>query len=137
VGDVQDGEDPFTRLEREKVERVKGNRRRQEANIADAAPASAAPAAIPATVKLSTKLDPASMCGQIAKGKAIKAELKQVRSSAHTGQGQHQVTCSTAPLSSAVLDAAPRSVCVCHSEPQAVYMHLYVHLYAHILEPLR
>jgi regulator of ribosome biosynthesis len=72
---AQDGEDPFTRLEREKAERVSSNKKRAAKNREEAAPSGAA--AIPATVKLSTKLDAASVRGQIAKGKAIKKELKQ------------------------------------------------------------
>lgn len=72
---AQDGEDPFTRLEREKSERVSANKKRHAKNRESAAPAGAT--SIPATVKLSTKLDPASVRGQIAKGKAIKSELKQ------------------------------------------------------------
>ena len=71
---MQDGEDPFTRLEREKAERVSSNKKRNTKNRESSAPAAAA---IPATVKLSTKLDPSSVRGQIAKGKAIKKELKQ------------------------------------------------------------
>lgn len=62
-------------MEREKAERVSSNKKRHAQNREAAAPASAA--AIPATVKLSTKLDAASVRGQIAKGKAIKKELKQ------------------------------------------------------------
>lgn len=76
---VQDGEDPFTRLEREKSERVSGNKKRNAQNREEALLAtnknSTVP--VPATVKLSTKLDPASIRGQIAKGKALKKELKQ------------------------------------------------------------
>ena len=61
-------------MEREKSERVSANKKRHHANREDAAPGSSA---VPATVKLSTKLDPTSSRGQIAKGKAIKKELKQ------------------------------------------------------------
>lgn len=63
-------------MEREKSERVSSNKKRNAQNREAAAPQGSA-AAIPATVKLSTKLDPASSRGQIAKGKAIKKELKQ------------------------------------------------------------
>ena len=71
---VQDGEDPFTRLERERKKNVKQNKRSEAANRAAADPASAA-AAVPTTVRLSTKLDAASKRGQIAKGKALKADI--------------------------------------------------------------
>ena len=70
---MQDGEDPFTRLERERKKNVKQNKRSEVANRADANPGSAA--AVPATVKLATKLDAGSARGQIAKGKALKGEL--------------------------------------------------------------
>lgn len=57
-------------MEREKQERVKPGARR-------AAAAAAAATGIPATVKLTTKLDAASSRGQIAKGKALKPQLAQ------------------------------------------------------------
>lgn len=66
---VQGGEDPFTRMDRERQENAKKTNGKRPA----AAPASG----IPATVKLTTKLDAASARGQIAKGKALKPELKQ------------------------------------------------------------
>lgn len=67
---VQGGEDPFTRMDRERQERAKKTNGKR--------PAAAAPASgIPATVKLTTKLDAASARGQIAKGKALKPQLKQ------------------------------------------------------------
>lgn len=70
---VQGGEDPFSRMERQKRERGESKSKRQ----ADNAAAASGQAPVPATVKLTTKLDAASARGQLAKGRALKPELKQ------------------------------------------------------------
>ena len=88
---IQDGEDPFTRLEREKAERVKGNAKRQAKNLAETSSSSGAAASIPATVKLSTKLDAASARGQIAKGVA---SFVAVAGCAHSSHQQQPAACS-------------------------------------------
>eukprot|EP00892_Ulva_mutabilis_P011642 jgi/Ulvmu1/8850/UM049_0032.1 len=69
----QGGEDPFTRMEREKRERVESKSSRKAGNAGGGADAGA----VPATVKLTTKLDAASARGQLAKGRALKPQLQQ------------------------------------------------------------
>jgi hypothetical protein len=63
---VQSGEDPFTRLENERKAKMKPSKK----GVA------AAGGAVPATVKLATKLDAGTTRGQIAKGKAMKGDIE-------------------------------------------------------------
>lgn len=72
MGAVQPGEDPFTRLERERKDKVKRGKKSEAANIKDAA----RQGAVPSTVRLSTKLDPAAARGQLAKGAAMKGDIQ-------------------------------------------------------------
>jgi regulator of ribosome biosynthesis len=60
----QAGEDPFERIEQE---RRKGTKARKQGG--------ASAQDVPATIKLSTKLDPGKVRGQIAKGKAMKGDI--------------------------------------------------------------
>lgn len=59
-------------MDREKAERIGRNKRNEAGNLADAQKAGA----LPSTIKLTTKLDPNSSRGQIAKGKALSGDLK-------------------------------------------------------------
>lgn len=68
----QPGEDPFTRIARERRDKVKRNKSNEARNLQDANKRGA----LPATIKLSTKLDASSVRGQIAKGKAMKDDIK-------------------------------------------------------------
>lgn len=68
---LQDGQDPFDRLQRE--QHGGGKKRRRGADTATPAGTSA----VPATVKLTSKLDPEAIKGQIAKGKHMKADIAQ------------------------------------------------------------
>jgi regulator of ribosome biosynthesis len=69
---LQIGEDPFTRVERERREKVKQNRRSEAQNVKEAIKQGA----VPSSVKLATKLDPKASRGQITKGRALKGDIQ-------------------------------------------------------------